>query len=101
MVSIIGYPLPPHREFSSTKKITSWMGVSLSLGLRQSVAPSCLASSNLDALVSIAKILDAFLAFAACRKGCGSTEYESKGRAWAIGETGIYHRESAAFVVAL
>lgn len=46
--------------------LTCWIGVSLSLGFRQSVAPSCLASSNLDGLVSIAKIREAFLALAAC-----------------------------------
>lgn len=47
---------------------TCWMGVSLSLGLMQSVAPSCLASSNLAGFVSIAKILEAFLALAACSR---------------------------------
>lgn len=67
MVSVKQRQIYPCCSFT-VGRLTCWIGVSLSLGFRQSVAPSCLASSNLDGLVSITKIREAFLAFAACHE---------------------------------
>lgn len=44
------------------------------------MAPSCLASSNLDGLVSIAKIREAFLVLAACQKVVDARRGSMRGR---------------------